>query len=315
MADYVIGIDIGGTKVAFGLVDAAGKVHAQQRIATADVRTDAAVLANGVNTLLTQVPAGAVGGIGIGCPGHIDPIAGVAKRAVNLGWEDFPLVAALQTHLSTPLPVWIDMDVRAALRGEQMFGAAQGVANVVQLALGTGLGGAALVGGGMVTGGNTFAMEVGHWNPHTHQRRCNCGRVGCVETVLSGRGVELAIAEHRAGFPMSALGALNAPTATDWLAALASADPLALHILAELKDMLGYVVGACAVMFNPQRVVISGGFGMAAASWLLDAPFYDALRADLLPELTESLEIVTSTLESSTVGAAALAWHQLNVGG
>ena len=131
-----IGVDLGGTKIAFVLVDEQGAVRASHQLPTAVNDGVEAVIdriAHGIQHLREQAGYPVIG-IGIGSPGHLNPLTGVVHNAVNLGWREVPLVAALQRRLSGNVPIWLQKDTNAALLGELYFGAARDgdpLANVV----------------------------------------------------------------------------------------------------------------------------------------------------------------------------------------
>lgn len=310
MTELALGIDIGGTKIAFGVINTQGETVAESRMDTQPADGPDVTIGRMATEALRLIDeTGGVNGVGIGSPGWIDSAAGTVKNAVNLGWTDVPLVPHLRARLPHTLPVKLAVDVHAALVGEVMFGAARGASNVVQLAVGTGLGGAAMVNGHLVTGATFFAMELGHWftgiNP---QRTCNCGRNGCAETTLSGLGVIAGMAAHRAEHAHTPLARMESPTTYDWYQHIATNDPLSLHVLDDMRETLARVIGATVAVVNPSHVVISGGLGNAIYAPLTDG-LHERVAAHVMGPLHESLAIVPSQVVSSTVGAAALVWH------
>jgi glucokinase len=138
-----IGVDLGGTKIAFAAVDRDGNLLATHTEPTLpDEGADAVIgrIASGVERLYRQYP---VAGVGIGAPGPV--VDGVAKRAVNLGWTDVPLAAKLSDRIAPDVPIFAQNDVNAGTIGEYVFGAGRGVRDFVYLAAGTGLAGGAVL--------------------------------------------------------------------------------------------------------------------------------------------------------------------------
>ena len=306
-----IGIDMGATKIAFALVDDTGAVLAEHRIMTEQGQGVNHVIENlveGIHQLIEQAESDVLG-IGMGSPGHIDPINGIVKNAVNLGWRGVPLVKLLKKRLDNDLPIYIDQDVRTELVGELQFGVAREQHNAVMVAIGTGLGGAALVNGQLVTGGNFAAMELGHLTLPGQNRLCNCGQYGCVETVLSGSGVVRGIVAHRERFPESDLVAIAEPAAKDWLIGVAKGDLLAREVLEEVRETFYRLVVLSSVMLNPQLFILSGGFGKAIAPYLLEG-IDDRLLERTLPEFVDGLQVTTSALDNSAIGGAAMVWYR-----
>src|SRR5690554_3306764 len=198
-----LGVDIGGTKIDLVLADASGTIRAEQRVATDAHEGPGAVLdrvAGGIQRLLAQAD-GPLAGIGIGCPGQVDPASGVVRTAVNLGWTEVALRDEVARRLAQELPIRVDNDVNAAALGERYFGAAPGCQDLVYLAVGTGLGGGALVNGRIVNGSTGTAMEVGHLSFDPAGRPCRCGQRGCAEMYVSGIGLMAGVEAHRADYP------------------------------------------------------------------------------------------------------------------
>jgi len=303
-----IGIDIGGTKIACALVDSAGVVIAEERLSTdpnsgAEATLDR--IAEGVRGLL---PAEPIAGIGIGCPGHVDPASGIVRDAVNLGWREVHLRDGLRQRLNLPaeIPIHTHKDANAAALGEQAYGVAQGYADFIYIAVGTGLGAGAVVNNQLVIGSNAYAMEIGHLALNPDGRLCECGLRGCPEAYVSGMGLAAGLREHAPRFPQSTLPP-DAPTA-DLLAAARAGDALARTVIAESVHWLATVMGYCAVLFNPSLFILGGGLGHAAADLLLVAATQQ-MRGRVLPATKNHLQVLKSQVQSSAVGAASLVWH------
>jgi len=305
-----IGVDLGGTKIAFALVDRQGAVLHVQRAPTLAGEGPGAVLdriAGGIEALLAQAGR-PVAGIGIGSPGHLDPVAGVVHHAVNLAWRDVRVYDELRGRLPAGLPLFLQKDTNASAVGEMLFGAARGERDFVYLAAGTGLGGAAVAGGRLVTGAWNNAMEVGHLSLDPNGRRCGCGTRGCAETVVSGLGLLAGVRERGADFPASPLSGAPDLTTQAILAAADKSDPLALAVLDDAGRALGEVMAACACLFNPALIVIGGGMGRAAARWLMPVAQRE-LRRRVFPPAVDRLRVAESEITISAVGAACLVWY------
>lgn len=311
-----VGVDIGGTKIALALVDEAGQVLAAHQMPTAPQDGETAVLdriASGVRNLVAKASV-TVEGVGIGCPGVVDPLAGTVRKAVNLGWEQVPLRAEIAWRLDDEMPVYVENDVKAAALGEQTFGAAREHKDFVYLAVGTGLGGAVMARGGLVNGAACVATEVGHLSLDPDGRLCSCGRRGCVEMYVGGIGLLASWRLHRDRFTDSALAQLSEPTPAAILSAAQAGDPLALTVLDVGGWALGWVLGMCVGILNPPLVVIGGGLGRAAWDWLIP-PALDEMRRRVLPLAADATQIVPSAIAVSAVGAASLVWHHSGLAG
>ncbi len=306
-----IGVDVGATKIAAALVSrrgdvlAAGRRPTHWRQGTAVVMDTIAAL---VNELLAQGGA-AVAGIGIGSPGLVDAAAGVVREAVNLDWVDVPLAAHTQSRIAGDLPVYVHRDAYAEALGEAYFGAGRGCPNFVYLGLGSGLGGGVIVNGRLVTGADNHASEIGHLSLDTHGRLCNCGLHGCAETVVSGTGVVNQAREmlDSGAYPETLLHTADL-TSPQIIVAAEKGDGLATAVLQKTACWLGQIIAMYAIILNPRRIVIGGGFGKEAFKLLLPG-VRRVLRQRVLRGNQESLEIVPSILASSAIGASCLVWY------
>lgn len=304
-----IGVDIGGTKIAFALVDCTGKVIYRHRIPTAPHEGRDSVIQRiiaGIQHLEAQTDSPIIG-VGIGNPGLVDADNGLVISAVHLGWENEPIQQLIQAGLNDRYPVYIENDVRALAMGEHTFGVAQGHSNFVYIALGTGLGDATMVDGRMVNGAHFAAMELGHMATVPNGRKCICGRYGCLDMYLSGVGLVEAVKEHRHKHPESPLAQLDTPTSQDVIHYMSQHDPLAEIIRQEvlhwMKQLLMWVGG----VLDTGLFVIGGGTGHAIL------PFIHSELQTYLGEHLVSRQIPpvkASTMDDSAVGASSLVWHQ-----
>lgn len=310
MESAVLGVDIGGTKIAFGLIAASGAPLLESRMATDISRGTTPLIdqiAGEIQRLIGQAPI-PIAGIGIGCPGQVDGAAGIVRLAVNLDWRDVPLKAEIAQRVDMNLPISVENDVRAAAIGEMLFGAARGSKNFVYLAVGTGLGGAAVIDGSPLQGSSHFAMDIGHLALLKGGRLCPCGRRGCLETAVSGTGLTAAWREYRSAFPDSALAKMESASPGDILAAYQKNDPLAARIIEEASEALALAAVICGGVFNPDRIVIGGGLGLALSAYVIPK-IEKTVRARLMPQVWENLQVVASQITSSAVGPAALIWQ------
>ncbi len=313
MNEIAIGIDIGGTKIAFAAADRDGNIlatHTESTLANEGVPAVIGRMAQGVTQVRAQLPADQpLAGIGMGVPGAV--VDGVAQNAVNLGWRDVPLVASVRAAINLDVPVWAQNDVKIMAIAEGIFGAARGVRDFVFLALGTGLGGGAVSNGRLVNGASGFAMEMGHISLDPHGRGCNCGGTGCAEMYVSGKGLLAGANAHLPAYPHSSL-ATGEITTHAILDAARAGDPLACRVIDEAVEALGTVMAFSAAVLDPTLIVLGGGLGTAASD-LIYARAADAMRSRLFPDLRGRIDVQPSQVESSALGAAALVWHELAV--
>lgn len=309
MRDLAIGADVGATKIASACVTRAGEILATSQTATrVELGADAVIgqLASELNALAAR-ESGAICGVGIGVPGLVNPIAGIVIRAVNMHWQNVALRDRVRARLAFDLPVRVDNDVRAALRGEALAGAGRGCPDFVLLTIGSGLGTAAMVNGRVVHGAHYFASEGGHFVIDPQGRVCNCGLRGCAETVVSGPGL---IETTRDYLRQGHASSLDAETLTTKavLDAARAGDPAALAALEKMGEWLGIIMASASAWLNPARIIIGGGLGNAAFD-LLYAPARETYAQRVLRGSQAGVEILRSQVESSAVGAAALAFE------
>jgi len=181
---YSIGIDLGGTNIAVGVVDQNGRILAKDSVKTLSQRhyslivEDMAALVRAV-VQKAGLSLSDLSGVGVGAPGSVDAASGTVLYANNLGFVNTPLGPELQKHI--PLPVRICNDANCAVLGETVAGAAAGKRNVVMITLGTGVGGGVVIGGRLYEGEYSAGAELGHNVLVVDGVLCTCGRRGCWE--------------------------------------------------------------------------------------------------------------------------------------
>ena len=307
-----VGVDIGGTKVAAGLVDSNGEISAQVRVPMVS-NSSAQEGLNAVLSAIAQIiPRGTDGvrGIGICAPGPLDPKTGVILNPPNVPcWRNFPLAESVQKRHS--VPVKVDNDANAAALAETHWGAARGYRNVFYATIGTGIGTGIVFDGEIYHGRTGSAGEGGHVSIDYRGPLCRCGKPGCIEILASGTAIaQRARQELAAGAKSSMLelaaGDLAALTGEIVHKASESGDPLAAKILGETTEMLALWLSNIIDLLDPEVIVIGGG---AAA---LYRPFFDQLR-ERIPRLTvnpraNEVPIVSARYgaDSGIAGGAAL---------
>ncbi len=312
-----VGADVGGTKVAVGLVDADGEIISQTRVpmvSTASAEEGLSAVLQAIALILPSEarPSGdaQVAGIGICAPGPLDPTTGVILNPPNVPcWRDFPLAEAVQrVHR---VPVHVDNDANAAALAEARWGAGRGYQSLFYATIGTGIGTGIIFDGRIFHGRTGAAGEGGHVSIDYRGPICKCGKPGCIEVFASGTAIgkraRQKIADGgKSSMPYLAGGNLDAVTGEIVGKAFASGDPLATEILTETADMIALWLGNMIDLLDPHVIIIGGG---AAA---LIQPFFDRIRRRI-PQLTvnprsSEVPIVSSRYgaDSGIAGGAAL---------
>ena len=289
-ANRVIGVDLGGTKILAGLVDADGGMHdtVERPTVTSSQEALLAELVEAVRSL----PHEGVSAVGFGIPSRIDHEHGIALGAVNIPLRDVPFRDEMQQRLG--LPVGMENDGTCAAYSEYRFGAGRGSRDFVMLTLGTG------VGAGVVSNGQLVHSwtELGHMVIVEGGEPCpgSCTGHGHVEAYCSGRAADkLARQVLGAGANAHDLVAQRHPA------------------LAEIGRHLGTAIGSLVNIFGCERVAIGGGFGVAAGSQLIPAAWPEVLTEALAPA-GEELEIVLASLgaQAGLIGAGLVAFDVLD---
>jgi glucokinase len=262
-----IGVDIGGTKVAAGVVDENGRVVDRERRETPgqDVGATETTIVEVVDALCERHAE--VVAVGIGAAGWIANDHATVLFAPHLAWRNEPLRDALRGRIGRPLIV--ENDANAAAWAEYRFGAAQGHDVVVCVTLGTGIGGGLVVDGSVYRGAYGIACEYGHVTLVPEGRRCACGNRGCWEMYASGRALARDARELAEESPMAAAsmleraGSIEALTGPVVTAAAAAGDPAALSICTTMGRWLGRGLANLAAIIDPSIFVIGGGVSEA----------------------------------------------------
>ena len=306
-----IGVDIGGTKIAAGVVDTHGTVLAP--ISTSTIAHDPPEIEDRVTTLVAQLwselPADTVG---VAAGGYVSHDGFSVLFAPNVAWRDHPLRDRLTRTLD--LPVVVENDANAAGWAEFRFGAGRGTSSMVMLTIGTGVGGAVIVDSHLVRGAHGIAGDVGHMHLVDDGHRCGCGSIGCWEQYASGsaltRNARLAATSNpnRAAALLALAGDAAARiTGAHVTAAAVDHDPLSVDLLTDLGTWIGRGIATLVNVLDPATIVIGGG--VATAGDLLLQPARLTLASALEPTPRTPPPIVPAQLgaDAGIVGAADLA--------
>jgi glucokinase len=306
-----IGVDVGGTKIAAGVVDETGTILARTRVPTpADPQWAVGAIADAVKELRAEYNVTAVG---VGAPGYIDRGRSTVIMAPNINWENEPLKARIEDLVD--LPTVIENDANAAAWGEFRFGAAAAHEDMIMITVGTGIGGGIVIDGRMYRGSFGVAGEIGHLNMVPDGLPCGCGSRGCWEQYASGRALRRYGRDRAANEPVLGKrllelneGIADTITGSQITQAADEGDPLALEVYDELADWLGRGMADLASLFDPAVFVLGGGVSDSGA--LLHDPVAKAFEKYLIGGVHRPrAEVVLAALGSAAgiAGAGDLA--------
>jgi glucokinase len=295
--NLVIGVDLGGTKTLGARIYPNGDVERHHEIAT-PINSQEELLA-GIDGLVEALIDDDVTALGFGIPSRIDQRMGRAVASVNIPLADLDFRDRMSQRFG--LPVGIDNDANAAAIAEWKIGAAQGANDVVMLTLGTGVGGGLILGGKPYRGSTGAGAEVGHIVIVHGGRPCSCGGHGHIESYASGHAAKLMATEI-----------FGEETDARQLVQKAFAgDEQAKALLTDIGEHFGSGLGSIVNLFNPELIVVGGGF---AAAWhFLIGPAEQRMREEALPPARDSVKIARAQLGTvaGVVGAGFVAYEAL----
>jgi glucokinase len=276
----VVGVDIGGTKVAAGLVNGEGEILARNRtpmLTTGAPSNGLTAVSTAIRGLFTDASSqNQISAIGICAPGPLNPTTGVIINPPNLPiWHNYPL--AEEMRRAYKVPIRVDNDANAAALAEAKWGAGRGYRNIFYATLGTGIGTGIILDGRIFHGKTGAAAEGGHLGIDYKGPLCNCGKHGCIETLAAGPAIARRARHKLEQNPKSVLwemagGDIQAVSSEMVGRAHALNDPVAKEVMRETLDLLAYWLGSIIDLLEPDAIVIGGG-----VSSLL-APFLDEIR-------------------------------------
>lgn len=310
-----LGVDIGGTKVAAGLVDVAGRIVFKTRVpmhahTTAEAALAAVIAA--IDLVLASRPAASIEGIGVTAPGPLDPFTGVVLNPPNLPcWRDYPLRDEVAHRYN--LPVIVNNDANAAGLAEALWGAGSGYRNVFYATIGTGIGTAIVFDRSIYLGRTGAAAEGGHISIDYRGLDCRCGKRGCIEVLASGNAIgaraRAAIAaDRKRGHALLTLAHGDIDMVNGELVghAYREGDPLAEEVLRQTAELLGIWLGNTVDLLEPDVIVIGGGVSSLLEHWF--PTIRETLKAWSINQRAGEIPLVLAhyKADSGVAGAAAL---------
>jgi glucokinase len=264
-----LGVDLGGTGIKLGLVDAQGKLGPTTRFATpkGDPRAVVDLIANHALALIGG-KSKRIKAIGIGAAGDIDPEKGIIRISPNLGWRNVPFKTLLTKKL--PYPIVLDNDANAAAWGAYVVEAKKKIPNLLCVMLGTGVGGGIIINGRLYKGATGTAGEIGHMTLYPEGIPCACGNQGCLERYIGAKDLAKAVRREIESGQTTLMtemvhGNLEALTPLIMTQAARKGDALARRLYEEAGERLGIGLASVVNFMNPDWIVLAGGISRAGS--------------------------------------------------
>lgn len=311
MENLVIGLDIGGTSVKIGYLTHQGVILKKTEFPTNKKENGKNIIQEIWKSILFTLDSmnkdpKHILSIVVGAPGFVNRRSKIVYEAVNIGWENYRLGDELEKLAH--VPVFLENDANLAALGENWKGAGAGAENMIHVTLGTGVGGGMIVNGKIVSGVNGTAGEIGHITVEKDGSVCNCGRVGCLETISSATGMvrqahEL-MEEDRSTELFQLIKEQGNVSTKDIFRLAEKGEPLSQRIIQKSTDTIGFVLANLSVTLNPSVITIGGGLSNAGAP-LIHA-IEKSFRAYALPRVSKACEIKLAKLgnDAGMIGAA-----------
>ncbi len=316
MASVVLGIDIGGTNIEYGLITKEGENMYSSFMKTEEIES-IQQLAENLKAEITPILKKEklkLHGIGIGSPKG-NYLTGCIEFAVNLPWKGVVEINSIFEEVFGVSTI-LTNDANAAAYGEKMYGVAQDMRNFMVITLGTGIGTGFFMNGQLQHGQHGNAGELGHISNDPLGRECNCGKLGCLERYASATGIALSAREKIEFYKGSSQLSKIAPseiTAKNITAAAKKGDPLALELFDDTSRILGNALANITTLLDLEAFVFAGG--LANAKRILTEPTKRYMDENLMEDFKSKVQIVCSGLlseNSAIFGAAALYWNEKN---
>ena len=305
---YVVGVDLGGTKIYTALVDLEGNIVKEKTVETLAHEGEQAVkerIIDTINYVIDGTDKNLIKSIGIGSPGPLDVKNGVILESANLPFKNFEIVKSIKETYD--LPTYLDNDANVATLGEFMFGAGKGTENMIFITASTGIGGGAVLNGKLFRGATGNALEVGHMTVSTEGPRCGCGNVGCAEALGSGTAIGKRAKEAVLSNVKTSLKNYDNVTSKEVFKEAANGDRVAKKILNTSLTYLGIAVANTITNFDPEKVVVGGGV-VNGGDIVIDT-IRNVVEERCMAAFVENCTIEKAVLggKAGVLGAAALA--------
>ncbi|MGL4655200.1 MAG: ROK family protein [Sarcina sp.] len=310
MKKYVIGIDLGGTKISTAIANMDGKVQSLFVVPTEAHLGEKQVIENIVTSIEkviieTKSNLDEILCIGIGSPGVLDLENGEILASPNLPFANFKIVSELKK--SFDIDIYLDNDANVATIGEYVLGAGKGKKNMVFVTVSTGVGGGAIVNGELYRGNTSNALEVGHMTIDTSGPICGCGNYGCLEALSSGTAIAKKANQALLSKVETSLRNYEKVTSYEVFVEAKNGDAVANEIISSALNYLGIGIANIITMFDPAMVVIGGGVSNAGEE--IFEKVREVVRRRNFKVMSDNCEIVHAKLgtDAGVLGAVSLA--------
>lgn len=308
--EFVIGIDLGGTKISGAIADIDGNIINKYTIPT-NANEGEQVVLNRIMSVIDNLSIklgedlSKIKAIGIGSPGPLDPKNGMIITTPNLPFKNFKLVEPIKNKYN--IPTFLDNDANVAAVGEYMLGAGKGTENMVYITVSTGIGGGAIINGKIYRGNTYNALEVGHMTIVPDGPKCNCGNHGCVEAVASGTAIGRQAMEAIKKGENTSLVNYEKVTAAEVFIEAAKGDAVSQKILDKSLEYLGIGVANLITILDPEVFVIGGG--VSNGGNIVFEKVQQVVNQRCFQVMAENCRIVPAKLgnDAGVIGAVSLA--------
>lgn len=310
MRSYVVGVDLGGTKISTAVADLNGVIKSKCVIPTEAIKGDMHVLNNIYNAIENaikeaQITVEEVKAIGIGSPGPLDSEKGIIVTTPNLPFKNFDIVNPIKEKFK--VDTYLDNDANVAAIGEYMLGAGIGTKNMVYVTVSTGVGGGAILDGKIYRGATSNALEIGHTTVSIDGPICGCGNIGCLEAMSSGTAIAKRANEVLTSKLETSLRKYETVTSFEVFEEAKAGDVIANEIIDRAMMYLGVGIANIISSFDPEKVVIGGG--VSKAGNVVFDKIQEVVNRRNFKIMADTCKIVPAGLgtDAGVIGAVALA--------
>jgi len=305
--NYIIGVDIGGTKVRVGILDPEGNLNVSKIIPT----NPELGVENTINRIILtteelikgqNLKSNNFSAVSIGVPGSVELDTGTVLLAPNIYWKNVPLGSIIREYFQ--LPTFIEQDTKIAALGEFIKGAGKGSKNCIYITVSTGIGSGIIIDGNLVRGSGGTAGEIGHMVLDPYGPQCTCGNRGCLQMLSSGPAIatkmKQAIRNGAFSIIENLVPNIDEIKCEDVIKALKEGDNLALQILEESTYYLGLGISYVVSLLNPEVVILGGGVVQGGDDLVINL-VKNAVQKYSYPLAKECVNIVKSKLRENAV--------------